>query len=362
MKNNKHMPIVVLIVALISLGCLSLGVAYSFVTRSRVSGTALVITSGNLTSTVEYEAANFMLTSMEDEEGLHQDDYGVITVTKDNVYTVFYTLNIGYAVDSLTSGQSVGNLLPMEYIKVALFSMSGDTVGSTPIVGPVSLSDLIVSEIDSDSNFRNKYLLHFNRFSAGQDSDKYALKVWIDKNTPDTYDESLIYLSVNVDQETLVSKTFYNLSGTIVDSNGAAISDSYRINFNYGSWGSDNTGGTWQINYIPTGTYPISITYGGVEYKSSIHIKTGDSVNLQSTGGATGATNTYIQRSAYTYYATPKMILQANNLTTTTNQLTTTTYTIPQAYVLTGKESLSTISISNIKITLNADGTLGLSM
>ena len=201
MKHNKYTLIIVVIMALISFLCLTLGVSYSFVMRTKVSANAMVITTGNLTSTVNYTADDFILYAMEDSEGVGQEDYGVISISKNNVYSVFYTMNIGYAVDSLSSSQDVGRLIPMEYIKVALFTMSGNTVSSTPVIGPVALSDLTVSSVNSDSIFRDTYLLNYGTFNAGSQSAKYALKVWIDKDTPDIYDEGLVYLGINVDIE-----------------------------------------------------------------------------------------------------------------------------------------------------------------
>lgn len=358
MKNNRNMPIIVLMAALISFLCLSLGVSYSYVMKSNVSATAMIITTGDLSSTIEYKASNFLLTSMDDESGLAQTDYGVITVSKDNVYTVFYTLNIGYAVDSLPAEESVGKLLPMEYIKVALFNVNGTSVSKEPIVGPVLLSDLVVSEVNGDSNFRNNYLLSFGKFNPGSDSGKYALKVWIDENTPDSYDESLIYLGINVKQETLVSKSFYTLSGQVFDKDGNLLSGEYEVSINNGNIVTTNSSGNLSVQSVPNGTYPISVKYNGVVYKSTIHIEHADNISVSSTGGSTGNSNTYIQSSAYTWYTTPGLILRSNNLSTTSNQLVPGTYTVPASYVIKAPESLSVTTIDNLKITLLENGGL----
>jgi len=361
MKNNKHMPIIVLMATLISFMCLSLGVSYSYVMRSKVSATAMIITTGDLTSTIEYDAKNFMLSSMADESGLFQEDYGVITISKDNVYTVFYTLNIGYAVDSLSSGQSVGNFLPMEHIKVALFEMNGNVPKSEPVVGPVLLSDLVVSKVNGDSNFRNNYLLSFGSFSPGEDSVKYAIKVWIDDKTPDSYDESLVYLGISVDQETMVSKTFYNLNGQVLDASGSAITGDYQVSINNGNILYSGNGGIFNLPSVPNGTYPISVKYNDTVYKSTIHIRNSDTTVVSNTSGSTGNANTYIQTAAHTWYTTAGAILRANNLSTTSNQLATSTYTIPTSYIISAPESLSVINIDNLKIRLTNDGSLSIS-
>lgn len=358
MKHNKYTPIIVVIMALISFLCLSLSVSYSYVMRSRVSGNAMIITTGNLTSSVSYTAADYILAAMDDVEGVDQKNYGVISINKDNVYSVFYTMNIGYAVDSIPAGKTVGDLLPMEYIRVALFEMNGSTVAENPIVGPVSLTDLTVSSISSDTMFRDTYLLNFGTFLQGSQSSKYALKVWIDEYTPEKYDEYLIYLGVNVDQETLVSKTLYNVSGTVYDSQGNTVQNAI-VKFHNGKIKSTtSTVGGYSLANVPTGTYNLSVVSGDTEYRTTLHIKTGTTQVLENTTPEAGGSSTYLQNSAFTYYTSPGSIMRANSLTTTSNQLTTSTYTIPTAYVFTGLESLSVLSISNLNLTLNADGTL----
>lgn len=362
MKYNKYTPMLVVIMALISFACLSLGVSYSFVMRSKVSGNALLITTGNLTSTVNYTSTDYTISALSDVDGMALDDYGIINISKNNVYSVFYTMNIGYAIDSLPKGAEIENLIPMEYIRVALFPISGSTVGSTPSVGPVSLADLIVNSIDSSSVYRDTYLLNYGTFGTGNESAKYALKVWLDEDTPMTYDGGLVYLGVSVDQETLVSKSLYNISGTVLNSSGTAVNGA-KVQFHNGKVTSTTSStGAYTLSNIPTGTYNISVTYNDEVYKSSIHIKSGTAVSLQSTGTKTGTSGTYLQNSAYTYYTSPGLILAANTLATNTTQVTTASYTIPNAYVLTGLESLSVLSINNMRITLNSDKTLGISI
>lgn len=361
MKHSRYTPMLVVMMALISFMCLSLGVSYSYVMRSKVSGNAMIITTGNLTSSVDYTSASYILSAMTDEEGLAQEDYGVITITKNNVYSVFYTMNISYAVNSIPQDNTVGDLMPMEYIKVALYPMSGTTLASTPVVGPVSISDLTMASVSADSVFRDTYLLNYETFNSGSQNAKYAIKVWLDKDTPAKYDEYLIYLGINVDQETLVSKSLYNLSGTVVNSSGTAVNGA-KVSFHNGKITSTTSSGAYSLANVPTGTYNLSVVYNGVEYKTTMHIKGGSAVSLASTGTQTGAAGTYLQNSAYTYYTSPGSILKANSLTTSSNQLSTATYTIPNAYVLTGVESLSVLPISNLKLTLNADNTLGVSI
>ena len=348
--------------ALISFMCLSLSVSYSYVLRSRVSGNALVITTGNLTSTVTYTSKDLFLISQSDDDGLAQDEYGIINIAKNNVYSVFYTMNIGYAVDELPSDKTAADLLPMEYIRVALYEISGGSLSENPIVGPIKLTDLTVSSVNADSVYRDTFLLNYGTFNSGNQTKTFGLKVWLDENTPISYDEYLIYLGISVNQETLVSKSIYNLSGKVLNSSGSAISGA-TVKFHNGKVTSTTAAdGTYSLNNVPTGTYNISVLYNGVEYKTTMHVKYGQSVALQSTGGATGAASTYLQSSAYTYYTSPGLIMSANNLSTTSNQLTTSTYTIPNAYVLTGLESLSILSINNLNLTLNNDNTLSIAL
>ncbi|MBE6148080.1 MAG: hypothetical protein E7167_01010 [Firmicutes bacterium] len=364
MKYNRYTPILVVIIALISFACLSLGISYSYVTRSKVSGNALIITTGDLTSTISYTTTDYAIGAMSDERGLAQNDYGIIEISKDNVYSIFYTMNIGYAMNSLPNGATVDNLIPMEYINVALFPMTGSTVSSTPEIGPVSLADLVISSSNTNSIFNNAYLLNYGIFDAGNQSTKYAMKVWLDEDIPLTYDGGLVYLGVNVEQETLVSKTLYNLKGVVKyydsDEDKIYAADDAIVKLQNGkltSIVSDNSEYMYSLENVPTGTYNISVLFREREYKTTIHVKTGDTPSLQSTTQAIGQVGTFIQNSAYTYYTSPGAILSANNLKNNSNSVATSSYTIPKAYILTGIESLS-IKTAWLVLYLNEDGTI----
>ena len=224
MKHNKYTAIIIVIMALISFSCLSLGVSYSYVMRSKAGVNAVIISTGDLSSVVNYTSKEMLLTIMNDRDGLQQKDYGEISISKDNVYSVFYKMNIGYAIDSIPAGSTINDLLPMEFIKVALFEMDGNTVSEKSIIGPVSIADLTMTDVGSTSSpHYAQYLLNFGTFLSGSQSEKFALKVWLDEKTPQ-YDDAIVYLTVGVEQETLVSKSLYNISGTVVNSSGNTVS------------------------------------------------------------------------------------------------------------------------------------------
>ncbi|MBQ6841525.1 MAG: carboxypeptidase regulatory-like domain-containing protein [Bacilli bacterium] len=364
MKNNRYAPILVVILALISFLCLSFGVSYSYVTRSRVNANAVVVTTSDLTSSATISSASFTLTSMTDEDGLAQgSEYAAkISFSKNNVYSVFYRINVGYSTASIPTGYSTSDLIPLEYIRVALYTMSGDVISSEPIVGPVSIADLPLSYVDSSNIFNSTYFLDYGTFATGSASAKYALKLWIDIDTPEKYDDKIVYIGVTTTSETKVSKSFFNISGTVVDSSGTAVSGA-KVSFHNNKITSTTAStGAYTLNNVPSGTYTISVTYNGVEYKTPVYIQGGAANAVLKLGDVSAAAGTYLPSVALTNYSTPGFILDNTSLTTTSVQAAGAAYTVPGSYKITGIDSLTTQSL-NLKLTLNSDGkTLGIAL
>lgn len=360
MKNNNRILVIVVLMAVISFMCLTIGVSYSYVTRTKASKNAVSITTGNLSSMVTFNTlSNTEIEIMEDDDALSSsyDSYGTFQIDKSNVYTVFYYITVGYA----TTGD---DLLPFEYLKVALYSVNGSTY--TKVAGPVRVADLPIyngTASGGTTPFGALYTLGFGTFATGSASKAYALKAWLDSDTPDDYDSATISLGVVVDQITNVSNTYYNFSGTIVDSSSNAVTGAtVKLLQNEAVTATSASEGSYTLSNVPTGTWTLQVVNGNDTYETMIHVKSGSSVGFRTIGTNTGAASTYLQASAYTYYTTPYKILTytGNSLTNSTNGLASGAYTIPVSYEITGTDTLSVTTISSLNMTLNANGTITL--
>jgi len=356
MKNKKAAVILVVLMAVISFTCLSLGFSYAYLYRVRVSENSQVINTGNLTATLEYSSYDSFLSSVSDTQGLSLNEYGTLTISKENVYSVYYVLNIAYDINSIPSGYVKEDLIPMEYIRVALFDSNNDLV-----IGPCSIADLPIESVDVNNHYNDRYILSFGNFSAGNDSETYKLKVWLDNNIPFNYDGGIVYLNMDVTQKPLKTISLYNLSGS-VKLDGAAASNAEVILQEGTIKTTTDSSGNFSLSNVPVGTHNVKIIYNEVEYLTTIHVQSGAQVSINATTPASGQIGDYMQNAAFTYYTTPNKIIRKNAITTTSNESVTQSYTVPTSYVITGLESLSVLDISNISISLNSDNTLSMAI
>lgn len=354
MKRNNGMLIMVIILTLISLMCLSFGVSYSFVTRSRLNKDTVVIDTGNLTSTVSYEPIkNLELMAMSDEEALQNNDYGIFTITKDNVYSVFYYITIGYT-------ESSEKLLPLENVKVALYEViDGFNISDKPVAGPAVVADLPVYE--GTLPYDAMYTLTFGKFESGNHSKTYALKAWIADDTSDTYDNYDINIGVKVEQVTIRSKSFYNLNGEVYNESGNVI-DNAKILLQKGTITKDIVDSKYSLENVPTGTWILDIIYNDSVYTTTLNIDSGEEVKLQEINNKNGNSGDYLQKVAYTYYTTPYQIIKFNNFEKSSNEIVNKDFNIPISYKLTGIDTLDTTNIDNLNFTLNYDKSIVVSM
>ena len=359
MKDNKTILVIVMILGVMAFISLTVKVSYSFVMQSSSASNVVTITTGNLSSNLSYEPVNnVIISSMSDSDGNNQSDYAQVLISKNNIYSVFYNINIGYETASVNN---TANLVPLEYVKAALYSVdysTGYITNTTPVVGPVRVADLPLYSIDTNNVFNDKYVLSFGTLAGNSQNIGYGLKVWIDSTAPDEYDGAELALGVTVEQETLVSQTFYNISGTVKDTSNNLVSGATVSLQNGLITATTNASGAFTLTNVPTGTYNLTITYSENEYNGTIHIETGSSSSISWTSPTASASGTYLQSTGYTYYTTPYKIKKANSLTTTTNEVTSTTYTAPSAIKIVGIESLSTQNISGLSLKLGSNNTI----
>lgn len=354
MKNEKirndKMFVTVMSIFIASFIFLTFGFSYAFLTRSSGVNNIVSIQTGSITSNVTYDitnTTNVKLSQMNDTEGLAQTNYAQINITKNSNYNEVYFLNMEY----YTSPGSFAHLIPLENIKVALFEINNGIVGANPIVGPTRINDLPIYYFDSNNIFDTTYNVSFGILN-NSNTKSYALKIWLDENTPTSFDEYYLTLGARVIQETIVSHSTYNLSGVLRVDGTPVTGANVKIQNNLVT--SSTTNGSFTLNNIPSGTYNLMIDYNNLSYETNVHIQSGSSANISSTN-TTGTAGSYLQASAYNYYTTPYKIMKHNsNLTTTSNEATNDSYVTPTAFIITGIESANIENISGINIDINS--------
>ena len=350
MKRNSS-PVIVVFLAVISLTCISIGTSYSYLSKISVSTTAQTIVTGNLNATLSYtQITNAQVMPLSDEEGINQTTYAKVAISKQNVYTVFYTLNIGYSTDSLSSyGLTKSDLLPLEFVRIAIFDSASST---TPIAGPVSIAELPLLSVDTSDHYNDVYLLSFANFAAGSVNKTYYIKAWLNPETPDELDGKAILLDVNIEQVPLVGKSLYNLKGTVkVD--GTAVSGA-TLSIQNNTIKATSSSGAYTLSNVPVGTYNLNIDYNNKSYETTVHIQSGASASVTTRAATTCSANEYLQNCAYTYYTTVNKLIKTNSLTSYSTVAPTSSYSVPASYVITGGESLAILDITGINININS--------
>ncbi len=350
MKRNAS-PVIVVFLAVISLTCISIGTSYSYLSKISVSTTAQTIVTGNLNATLSYtQITNAQVMPLSDEEGINQTTYAKVAISKQNVYTVFYTLNIGYSTDSLSSyGLTKSDLLPLEFVRIAIFDSASST---TPIAGPVSIAELPLLSVDTSDHYNDVYLLSFANFAAGSVNKTYYIKAWLNPETPDELDGKAILLDVNIEQVPLVGKSLYNLKGTVkVD--GTAVSGA-TLSIQNNTIKATSSSGAYTLSNVPVGTYNLNIDYNNKSYETTVHIQSGASASVTTRAATTCSANEYLQNCAYTYYTTVNKLIKTNSLTSYSTVAPTSSYSVPASYVITGGESLAILDITGINININS--------
>lgn len=353
MKKVDSTVLLVILMALVSMMCLFFSAAYSYVIKNKTSSKQ-TITTGNLEATITYNAlTNVTMEPMNNESGLGQTEYSTVTIEKNNAYSVFYELNIGYN-NLLPSGKTSDDLLPLEHVNVALFPMTNGIVGNEPVMGPVHITDLPVSNYDGNI-INTKYKLFVSNFSSGEDSHAYALKFWLDENLSDTYDGKIVNLGTQIVQEPLLSKAIYNLKGKVTF-DGTNVTNAL-VSLHGGLKSYNSTDGNFSLDDVVEGVYTLEVAYGDNVYETTIDLKSGDSIKVTEASILDSYQN--IQEAAYLNKTTVTKILQKSSLTDSLAS-SNKDLVIPKHYTVQGTSAINKTEINNIVINLSSDGSITL--
>lgn len=338
----------IIVACVIVLTIITISVSYAAFFTVKTNTANQSVTTGTLavTYTEQSTAINRNnMSSMSDEMGLALTEASVIYIQNTGSLDSTFTITLGYDMENFLS--SVGNnteaeLTPLDYVKVAIYEYNG-TNDETLIVGPITISELPIYELNNSDSRYNRYSILFDSVggtSSGDATKTYKVKMWLSDKAIPAASYSYFYLNAEVVAEVLNAKMSYNISGTLTDSAGSPLNEAVISLQNNSAVSTTDSSGAFNLNGIYPGVYNLNITYNGVTYKGNLTVTEGESNSLNSRGSTfSGDANTDIYNIAYNYGTTLTNILNANNITTYAAAATFvvgTSYNLRPTYELVG--------------------------
>ena len=338
----------IIVACVIVLTIITISVSYAAFFTVKTNTANQSVTTGTLavTYTEQSTAINRNnMSSMSDEMGLALTEASVIYIQNTGSLDSTFTITLGYDMENFLS--SVGSnteaeLTPLDYVKVAIYEYNG-TNDETLIVGPITISELPIYELNNSDSRYNRYSILFDSVggtSSGDATKTYKVKMWLSDKAIPAASYSYFYLNAEVVAEVLNAKMSYNISGTLTDSAGSPLNEAVISLQNNSAVSTTDSSGTFNLNGIYPGVYNLNITYNGVTYKGNLTVTEGESNSLNSRGSTfSGDANTDIYNIAYNYGTTLTNILNANNITTYAAAATFvagTSYNLRPTYELVG--------------------------
>ena len=338
----------IIVACVIVLTIITISVSYAAFFTVKTNTANQSVTTGTLavTYTEQSTAINRNnMSSMSDEMGLALTEASVIYIQNTGSLDSTFTITLGYDMENFLS--SVGSnteaeLTPLDYVKVAIYEYNG-TNNETLIVGPITISELPIYELNNSDSRYNRYSILFDSVggtSSGDATKTYKVKMWLSDKAIPAASYSYFYLNAEVVAEVLNAKMSYNISGTLTDSAGSPLNEAVISLQNNSIVSTTDSSGAFNLNGIYPGVYNLNITYNGVTYKGNLTVTEGESNSLNSRGSTfSGDANTDIYNIAYNYGTTLTNILNANNITTYAAAATFvagTSYNLRPTYELVG--------------------------
>ena len=338
----------IIVACVIVLTIITISVSYAAFFTVKTNTANQSVTTGTLavTYTEQSTAINRNnMSSMSDEMGLALTEASVIYIQNTGSLDSTFTITLGYDMENFLS--SVGSnteaeLTPLDYVKVAIYEYNG-TNDETLIVGPITISELPIYELNNSDSRYNRYSILFDSVggtSSGDATKTYKVKMWLSDKAIPAASYSYFYLNAEVVAEVLNAKMSYNISGTLTDSAGSPLNEAVISLQNNSAVSTTDSSGAFNLNGIYPGVYNLNITYNGVTYKGNLTVTEGESNSLNSRGSTfSGDANNDIYNIAYNYGTTLTNILNANNITTYAAAATFvagTSYNLRPTYELVG--------------------------
>lgn len=338
----------IIVACVIVLTIITISVSYAAFFTVKTNTANQSVTTGTLavTYTEQSTAINRNnMSSMSDEMGLALTEASVIYIQNTGSLDSTFTITLGYDMENFLSSVGSNNeaeLTPLDYVKVAIYEYNG-TNDETLIVGPITISELPIYELNNSDSRYNRYSILFDSVggtSSGDATKTYKVKMWLSDKAIPAASYSYFYLNAEVVAEVLNAKMSYNISGTLTDSAGSPLNEAVISLQNNSVVSTTDSSGAFNLNGIYPGVYNLYITYNGVTYKGNLTVTEGESNSLNSRGSTfSGDANTDIYNIAYNYGTTLTNILNANNITTYAAAATFvagTSYNLRPTYELVG--------------------------
>ena len=338
----------IIVACVIVLTIITISVSYAafFTVKTNTANQSVPTGTLAVTYTEQSTAINRNnMSSMSDEMGLALTEASVIYIQNTGSLDSTFTITLGYDMENFLSSVGSNNeaeLTPLDYVKVAIYEYNG-TNDETLIVGPITISELPIYELNNSDSRYNRYSILFDSVggtSSGDATKTYKVKMWLSDKAIPAASYSYFYLNAEVVAEVLNAKMSYNISGTLTDSAGSPLNEAVISLQNNSAVSTTDSSGAFNLNGIYPGVYNLNITYNGVTYKGNLTITEGESNSLNSRGSTfSGDANTDIYNIAYNYGTTLTNILNANNITTYAAAATFvagTSYNLRPTYELVG--------------------------
>lgn len=255
-----------------------------------------------------------------DEEGMAQDASSVIYIQNTGNLDATFTLNIGYDVTNYqtrVNGEPT-QLIPLDYVKVAVFEKGASINEERLLIGPVTITDLPIYRLDNnpdDTYLNTRYSLMIGRIGNTENGDAartYKIKAWVDSDAPQSVSYNYFYLNTEIVAAVENAKMNYNISGTLMDLENNSLSGA-TITFHNGSQKViTDSDGKYTLNGVYPGTYNIDISYNNKNYAGNISVAEGNGENIESLGSTFEGSG--IHNIAAAYGTTLKKILKANDI------------------------------------------------
>ncbi len=348
----------IIIISVICLTTMTLGFSYAVFFDIDSSSTNQNIQTGSLI--VEFDSSSSAIVNNNmlptpDEVGVASGNASTIYLQNNGSLDSNFELTIGYDKTSFFEAAdytSSDKLIPLEFLKLAIFEYNPSSGESTMLGDIVNLADLSPS-----SGADKSYILYessIGRSSSGSNAKTYTIKVWLDEYAPSYLSTYKLYLKLGINAGVTEALTDYTINGTLKNTSDAAIANAnISIQNGYINTTSD-ANGNFTITDISEGKYSLKVTdSSGNESYGTFTVLEGSVVGLSKYSQThTVATGNTLEDIAYTYSTSINNIKKVNNILTNSNESNLTegsVVIIPNVYRINAGQS-SVINNLTIKL------------
>ena len=358
MRNNKHILSIVVIMVLVSFMSLSFAVSYSYITQAKANKNTVKAVTSNMTYTYHFTA------STSTQFGTYRDltKYANFDFAKPGGYSTHYYVLASHSTNS-GSATIQSTHVPFEDLWIQLYNVNSSGVPTTAITEPTRIADNYILTPSSANYMSAYYIINQGILNSSTTSKKMAAVIWCDPDRAAANNGKTIDVAIIVYQYPLYHSTYHTISGTVVDASNNPISGA-KVIFQNVSAATTNSSGAYSITNVPIGTWKLDVDYNGELYSTTVRVAHNATPVITQAGPYqyTVSQNYYTQRASYSRFTTVYKIMQANGLTTNSNYIPTVDYSTPKYNYLSLPDTYDNSPLSNVKVMINADHTITLSL